>query len=492
MKKIIFFLVFVLIVHCTLKIEDCLAQWEPDVRLTNDPSGSFTSRNNAWNIASSGSVVHVVWRDHRDGNPEIYYKRSTDAGVTWGADTRLTNNINNSFSPTVSISGLVVHVLWWDYRDGNGEIYYKRSTDAGVSWGADTRLTNNIAESSYPSVAVSGTLVHVVWEDIRDGNLEIYYKRSQDTGVSWGADTRLTNNTSNSEYPSVAVSGSFVHVMWRDLRDGNYEIYYKRSTNGGVSWGTDTRLTNNTANSYDPSVSVSDSLVHVVWIDQRDGNYEIYYKRSTDVGVSWGADTRLTNNNAYSEFPSIAVSGSIVHTVWMDRRDVNYEIYYKRSTDGGETWGLDTRLTNDTAYSYFPSIAVSGNIVLTVWQDNRDGNYEIYYKRNPTGNPTGIVNINAEIPVEYSLSQNYPNPFNPSTKIKFAIPVCHSSGSWNPVITLKIFDLLGREVATLVNEQLSPGTYETEWNPSNYPSGVYFYTLKTNGYTETKKMILIK
>ena len=81
---------------------------------------------------------------------------------------------------------------------GTDEIYYKRSTDAGVNWGTDTRLTNNTADSWYPSVAVSGSVVHVVWDDNRDGNSEIYYKRSTDAGVNWGADTRLTNNTAYS------------------------------------------------------------------------------------------------------------------------------------------------------------------------------------------------------------------------------------------------------------------------------------------------------
>ena len=151
--------------------------------------------------------------------------------------------------------------------------------------------------------------MHAVWQDNRDGNYEIYYKRSTDGGSSWGADTRLTSDVAISEYSSVSVSGSVVHVAWEDRRDGNYEIYYKRSTDGGSNWGTDTRLTNNSAISYLSCVSVSGSVVHVVWQDDRDGNYEIYYKRSTDGGSSWGTDTRLTNNSAYSLIPSISVSG---------------------------------------------------------------------------------------------------------------------------------------------------------------------------------------
>ena len=271
-KKLIFFFVFVLIVHCTLKIEDCMSQWQPDVRLTNDTAASFTSYNNAWCIASSGSVVHVVWTDTRDGKFQVYYKRSLDAGVNWGADTRLSDNTTSSRAPSIAVSGSVVHVVWYKYISiSNNDIYYKRSTDGGVNWEADKSLTIDTSQSDFPSVKISGSIVHVVWEDNRNGDREIYYKRSTDEGVNWGTDIRLTNNVFSSVFSSVAASGSVVHVVWQERRDGTREIYYKRSNDAGVSWGADTRLTNNTAISYLPSVAVSSlplgSVIHVVWQD---------------------------------------------------------------------------------------------------------------------------------------------------------------------------------------------------------------------------------
>ncbi len=505
-KKIIIIrmIIFILVFNTS---PDIIAQWEPDVRLTNAAGDSYTSPNNAWCVAASRDTVHVVWQDNRDGNPEIYYKRSTNAGISWGADTRLTNNSAVSTYPSVTVSGSPpladVHVVWTDTRDGNDEIYYKRSTNAGVSWGADTQLTNNTSSSFDPSVIVSGSLpmayVHVVWTDERDGNLEIYYKRSTDRGISWGPDTRLTNNPVFSYAPSVSVSGSpttgVVHVVWMDNRDGNYEIYYKRSTDAGVSWATtDTRLTSNSAQSWYPSVTVSGTVVHVVWMDNRSGLYDIYYKRSTDGGVSWGADTQLRGSYNFSKFPSVTVSGSVVHVVWEDNRDQNYEIYYKQSTDGGTNWGADTRLTYNSAMSRFSSVSVSGSPpmadVHVVWSDYRDGNSEIYYKPNPTGNPIGIININSEIPKDFRLEQNYPNPFNPKTIIKFQIP--NSSD-----LKLIIFDILGREVKSLVNELQDAGYKEVIWdgndkNGLSVSSGVYFYKIEAGTFTDIKKMVLIR
>jgi hypothetical protein len=101
----------------------------------------------------------------------------------------------------------------------------------------------------------------------------------------------------------------------------------------------------------------------------------------------------------------------------------------------------------------------------------------------------GMNNISSAVPNSYMLYQNYPNPFNPITKIKFYIP---SSKGARGITRLVIYDILGREVAALVNQQLKPGSYEAEWNGSNFPSGVYFYKLVTADYSETRKMILIK
>ncbi|MBE0571455.1 MAG: T9SS type A sorting domain-containing protein [Ignavibacteriaceae bacterium] len=95
------------------------------------------------------------------------------------------------------------------------------------------------------------------------------------------------------------------------------------------------------------------------------------------------------------------------------------------------------------------------------------------------------VEVGSKDPETFSLSQNYPNPFNPSTSLQYAI------GS-RQFVTLKVYDLLGREVATLVNEEKHPGTYEVEFNATGLPSGVYFYQLIAGNYIETKKMVLIK
>ncbi|HMQ78904.1 MAG TPA: exo-alpha-sialidase [Ignavibacteria bacterium] len=481
--EITFFTVSLVFFLCSAFAQVCLAQWQPDMRLTNSTGFSETSFSNARCISANGNYVHAVWFDNRDNNNtgkwEIYYKRSTDAGITWDADIRMTFD-TNSWAPSIAVSGSYVHIVWW--KMDNPGIYYMRSTNGGISWETAVRLNVNSCWS--PSIAASGSYVHLVYENLSyPAGSEIEYRRSTDDGATWGAVVRLTNDTVHSSLPSIAVSGSQVHVVW-DERDSRNHIYHRHSADGGLTWGAISQLSENNAFSISASIAVAGSLVHTVWEDRRNDNSEIYYKRSTDGGATWGVDTRLTNFAESSQLPSIAVSDNLVHVVWYDWRDANTEIYYKQSYNGGTNWAPDTRLTENADISLYPSVAVSGPLVHVIWRDVRDIDAEIYYKRNPTGN-IGIQNISTEIPSSYSLSQNYPNPFNPLTSFEFRVA---ESG----FVNLTIYDAIGRVVEILQNGELQPGIYKADWDASNYPSGVYFYKLSAGSFTETKKMILIK
>ncbi|MGB3016723.1 MAG: T9SS type A sorting domain-containing protein, partial [Ignavibacteria bacterium] len=99
--------------------------------------------------------------------------------------------------------------------------------------------------------------------------------------------------------------------------------------------------------------------------------------------------------------------------------------------------------------------------------------------------PVGITPISSEVPDNFVLNQNYPNPFNPSTNITFSIPK-------SSFVTLKVYDISGKEVSVLVNENLQSGTYNADWNASGFATGLYFYTIEADGFRQTRKMILTK
>ena len=458
------------------------AQWEPDVRLTFDTAISTSSQWGSWGIASRGDTVHVVWYDKRDDNYEIYYKRSTDAGLTWGADTRLTNDLSYSRLPSIALSGSLVHIVWKDNRDGHYETYYKRSVNRGETWENDVRLTNTPSyNSNTMSVSACGLWVHVVWSINNSplGPVIIRYKNSADGGLTWGPETWVTGALTLAFNPTVACSETNVYIVWRDVNSKH--LFFNHSLDGGLIWGDETQLTDDLAIQPNyPSISVSGSVVHVVWNDRRDGDFRIYYKRSGDGGLTWCPDTRLTNNLDIETPPNIASKDSVINIVWQDLRNANYDIYFLRSSDAGLSWEPETQLTNDALDSKGPSVSISGSLSHVSWMDDRDGNFEIFYKRNPiggviTGMNNGFSSING------NRMYLYPNPASTDVHFRFS-----DISERNSIITIQT--ILGEEICSRPIQD-----YETVVDVSNLPNGLYFAGIKAGKkQTATKKLIILK
>jgi ribosomal protein L35AE/L33A len=335
--------------------------------------------------ADPGSNVHIFWQDLSPGNNEIMYKKSTDKGSTWGALNRMTWNSGSSQKPVVAQDSTNVYLAWYDDSSGNDEIMFKKSTDGGTTWGAIKRITWNAGDSIMPALAAAGGYVHLIWNDDSSGNDEILYKRSMDGGTTWGAIIRITWNTGASKAPAVVADNcNRVHIAWYDNSPGNDEIMYKRSTDLGSTWGSINRITWNSGSSVLPFLAETSSNndVYLIWNDDSSGNDEIMFKKSSDAGTTWGAINRMTWNGGASLKPVVAADeGNNVYIAWYDDTPGNYEIYYKQSTDSGSTWGALFRMTWNSGASMVPAMAVdaSGNVYLT-WQDHTPGNFEIYTK----------------------------------------------------------------------------------------------------------------
>ena len=169
------------------------------------------------------------------------------------------------------------------------------------------------------------------------------------------------------------------------------------------------------------------------------------------------------------------ITPSIGYTIGASYNPTKGEIF--KTTNGGLNWYFQNSNTSTFLTScYFTNLStgyVSGYNGTMVKTTNGGGNF------------VSIEPVSIDFPKQFHLYQNYPNPFNPVTKISFDIP-------GNSFVNLRIFDMMGKEVATLVNKQLQSGNYESEWNAAGVPSGTYFYKLTVNEYSVTMKMILIK
>lgn len=205
-------------------------------------------------------------------------------------------------------------------------------------------------------------------------------------------------------------------------------------------------------------------------------NWNVILK-TTNAGANWDS---IPSPNPTARLYSIRFITSSVGYI------IGWNSIVLKTTNGGINWHSQSLPVTGFAgrTCYFTDIntgyMVRHGMVLPNLTPGR-----IFKTTDGGGNFVGIPQTVDEVPDKYSLYQNIPNPFNPGTMIKFDLPKSID-------VKLTVFDVLGREVAMLVNEKLNSGTYEVEWDASYYPSVVYFYRINAGEFTETKKMILVK
>jgi hypothetical protein len=363
-----------------------VAQWEPDQRLTDDPANSFLCGQSC--IATRGDTVHVIFVDDRTGEFNVYYTRSLDAGVTWDSAVRVSpGDSNRIFGATIAASGSRIHVAW--EGRGNGSLWYRRSDDGGTTWQSETVLVQSPRGCGTPVLAADGGRVGFAWGDSRDGsyNGELYYKQSLDAGASWGPDTRLTTDQDSvlDKEACLSVSGGYRYIVWTRThwRTDVTQVWFMRSTDDGATWQPRTRITADTTRQEQPMLAAAWSNVHVTWFDGRDAAPGIYYRGSADNGASWGTERWLTDGTYGADYPAIAAVVGNVHIAYRAWPSGQFVLDYAASTDNGQTWSAETVLTS-LAGMGTANLAATGSRAHVLLYDNRDGNFEMYHKRNLT------------------------------------------------------------------------------------------------------------
>lgn len=389
------------------------AQKLPDQRIDHKPGFPEISALGI-EIASSGEAVYATWFDGRFDpalvpNTDIWLNRSTDSGRSWqNFDTQIDTGeppgTSRSMFPKVAADGDAVYVVWAELRSGGSEVFFNRSLDQGKTWLAapfavDASPPSILAAASNPQIAVSGSTIHVVWEDRRDGPSEdIYYNRSTDNGSTWmPAATRIdlgdVPGDAVSSGPSLVVDGSFVYVVWSDLRGSpanpfqqRPDIYFNGSSDAGISWaGAAVQLDTDgvaSSTSFDAKVGASGSSVYVIWLDLRPGpSADVYFNRSLDAGASWlASDIRIDVGDlpagSQSLDASLAAQGSSVYIAWQDHRNGDGDVYFNRSLDSGGSWlnlplRLDLGDPPGASGVAEPTIAAEGSRVFVAWNDYR-------------------------------------------------------------------------------------------------------------------------
>ncbi len=253
------------------------SDWSQDTALS-DATGARLGFNFARSVATDDDGgVHVVWSDRREGAPAIYYRRSLDDGGSFEPQlVRLSEGKEPAEEPAIAVAGESVYVAWHEMGGDSARVRLRRSLDRGASFGdvVDITALTPGAPAAHPSLAAEGDRLYVVWMDERDGHTEVYARRSTDGGTSFTPEERLTDLPDTSWVPSIAVSGQRVSLAWVDTRNGHEEEFFKRSTDGGATWGPDTPITDDRVNSWAPSIAADGDEVHLVWFSQKDSEYQ--------------------------------------------------------------------------------------------------------------------------------------------------------------------------------------------------------------------------
>jgi photosystem II stability/assembly factor-like uncharacterized protein len=395
-----------------------------------------------WSVNAVNS--NVVWACGDLGT--VLY--TSNGGLNWvhrGGGPIGTNNAYSIAAFTALTALCAVN------SSGYGYIY--RTTNAGINWtlvfSQSGGFINDIKIISYamPSAFAYGNPVNGKWTLLKTTNAGATFDT---TGL------RLLQSGSEIGWPNaMALNGNNI---W--FGTNNYRIY--RSTNGGSNWFMNSFAGQNTY-----AIAFNNTTGFAL------GDLAYY---STNSGVSWVLNVNLPGSGVFN---TIVNSGS---SFWYGR---GTQIYY--SSNNGTNFNLQYISPSAGIYRHLSIFAsAKDNIFTTIrgWGVTNNGAISNY------SDPSGIKIISSEIPQSFYLYQNYPNPFNPATKIRFSIP-SHPEGKVQEV-RLAVYDIAGKEISVLINEKLSAGFYEYNWDGSNAASGVYFCKMISGSYSGIKKMILIK
>ncbi len=359
-----------------------------------------------------------------------------------------------------------------------GSLGIFRSTNNGLNW---ISVNNGLTILYVSSIAFNGDNIFIGTGDSGGGGVFL----STNNGENW---VLVNNNFPNVIVQALVIDNGYIFAgtegsgiflstnnggNWTSVNNGltDYDVFTLAACNGNIyagTWGGGVFRSTNNGLSW-TNIGLANSNIDAV----KANNNNIY------AGLTFGGGAYLSTNNGINWFQinNGLPSNTSVHEFLINGNNLfagTSKGVYLTSNNGTNWFSINLGMGNFTILS----LAINN-----LYMFSGTGSNGIW--RRLISNITVVNEYHYELPNKYFLSQNYPNPFNANTIIRFQIKDSR-------FVKLKVFDLLGREVATLVNEYMQPGTYEVRFDAGDLPSGVYFYRLQTEFFTETKKLILLK
>ena len=492
-------------------------------------------------IAKDPSNPQILFTACNTLNPTTAFRSegvysSTNGGANWfGSDTCKGNPIIlHQGDPGVAIDKNEDFILLrLGYPQG---LYSHYSTDLGVTWSNQRTISINpedldrgtIMSDGNPSSSYYGR-TYVTWVRF-SSPFPAFFSYTDNIAGSWSSPAQINNPPQRCQGAEIAMApNGVVNVCWAQVTNTSPftedRVGFASSSNGGANWTVlenafdmngiqgilpekgNIRVNGLPRIDVDKTGGTRNGWIYIVTTQKNlapaGTDPDIIMNRSTDEGQTWSSGIRVNqdplNDGKIQYFPTIHVDDSGgVNVLYYDDRNTTSDstgVFLSRSTDGGNTW-KDIEMSDHN----FKPIPIGGfgqgyqgdnialmstnNNLISIWMDNITGVYQLWSVIADISS-LGIQRIGTSVPSEFELKQNYPNPFNPTTTIQLKIPV-------NDFIVLKVYDISGKEVAELVNQELKAGVYDVSFDASNLPSGVYFYTLRSSEFVQTRKMLYVK
>ncbi len=360
--------------------------------------------------------------------------------------------------------------FWCAVNSQNDNICYtaysygdiNRSNNRGVSW-SDISPPGSGSEANYcfsaPYICLRSNPSIVI-----AGGISIY--KSTAGGGSWQGPFGSFNGAKILSLGASSTGVDTIYAGTIPVTNGAQATIW-RSVNGGNAW---TDVGGGTLpNRYPTDIFVSPNDAKQIYATFGGfGTAHVY--RSTNAGGSW--------INISGNLPDVPHWAVAIDPLFPQNIYVGNDLAVYVSTNSGSTW-TEFKTGMPYAIVFDLSIVYPNRHIRATTHGNG------IYERDLVQSPVGISPAGSEVPKEFKLSQNYPNPFNPSTKIKFAVAKQSN-------VKIAVYDITGRLISTLINQNLKPANYEIDFNASAYSSGVYFYKIETNDFVDAKKMMLVK
>lgn len=447
-----------------------------------------------------GRLYLVYASNNPSGNankPDIFCRYSTDQGTTWSSAVTVNDDVpstgNHQWHPSIwcDVGSGRLFVKWMDTRDtptsDSAYIYASYSDDGGVTWAQNQRISNQKMrinctscpgggtpryQGDYDAIISSDNQSLMMWTDFRNNNFGSFVGYFPDFAMTVAPNSVIIPNSGGQEIVTVSVPGVKLYSS-----DAVFTATVSPTPpNGNITLDFPS---GNTISSFPASIPLSIQTSGNVTL----GSYTITIQGTGPGGAPPVHRRTITLDVIVpvelTSFAAASDKNDVILT-WNTATELNnqgFEIQRKITGEFERVGFVEGRGTTTEAQNYLfrDKDLLSGNYTYRLKQTDFDGSFAY----------SDEVEIEISQPNVFYLGQNYPNPFNPSTNIKYSIP---ADGN----VTLKIYDILGEEVSTLVNEFQQAGTFDVVFDGSNLSSGVYYYQLTSGELTSTKKMMLTK